>query len=416
MNSRQLPALEGAPARLQLGIVLAVLVLLLTVGLSYFVDDKSERAQQQHREVATGLERVVRLNQELTSVLTLAVVERNVLRTSVYDSSRELLGTTLRDVAAATSDMNLSGEVVNLLEENSQLRVLERDAIAMMHKGQWDEARALLFGDRYVMLRKVYEISSDSAVSGLQGELQQVAAALARWRQFTMGLRLSALALLLWLSWRYSRHLRRALSQQQKLAGDVARANEALEDKVEQRTAELRELNKQLAVLSATDGLTGLANRREFDAVWEAEWRRAVRHGLSLGVLMIDVDHFKSYNDHHGHREGDACLKDIAEVLRTSVRRAGELAARYGGEEFVVVMPEVTPQQAVELAESIRSAVQWLARPHSHSSAAPVVTISIGVAVRVPTRQESIYALLNDADEALYKAKRAGRNQVVRAG
>lgn len=187
----------------------------------------------------------------------------------------------------------------------------------------------------------------------------------------------------------------------------------ALMDITEQKHAEL-ELSRhrdQLKALAITDGLTALANRRQFDLVFAKEWSRSLRQGYSLALVLLDVDWFKSYNDTNGHQAGDACLKMIADVLNSQVRRATDLAARYGGEEFVVVASEMDLDAAVQFADVIRAAVQNLKQAHTGSPYG-VVTVSIGVAVTTPRAQEHADQLLLAADKALYQAKHLGRNQV----
>ena len=193
---------------------------------------------------------------------------------------------------------------------------------------------------------------------------------------------------------------------------DISAANRDLEEKVRLRTSELEEVNRKLEDLSSTDALTGLANRRRFDAVWELEWQRALRQGFPLAIAMIDVDHFKDYNDHCGHQAGDDCLQRLAQVLAAATQRSGELAARYGGEEFVIVLPGVNPEDAIANAERIRSAVEALNIVNSMASPAGTLTVSIGVASRVPTASDSPDHLLRAADAALYEAKHQGRNRV----
>jgi diguanylate cyclase (GGDEF)-like protein len=184
---------------------------------------------------------------------------------------------------------------------------------------------------------------------------------------------------------------------------------------VRQRTAELEAANLQLEALSATDGLTGLANRRTFDLAWEGEWQRACRQGLPLAIAMLDVDHFKAYNDHYGHQMGDMCLKLVAQALGAAARRSGELAARYGGEEFVVILPLLSGAEAVEVMEQVRASLQALNLPHAKAPDAGVVTASIGVASAVPQVGEDPATLVRRADAAMYQAKHQGRNQVVLA-
>lgn len=189
-----------------------------------------------------------------------------------------------------------------------------------------------------------------------------------------------------------------------------------LEHQVEERTAQLEEANRELERLAHIDSLTGLANHRALHGFLDREWRRAARGRTPLALLMADLDFFKHFNDTYGHLEGDECLRRTGEVLRRAVRRPTDLAARWGGEEFAVVLAETGLDGAVRVAEDIRLGVEGLAMPHSASSAGPVVTISLGVAVARPAEGGRLDAFLAAADEALYVSKRNGRNRVTAAG
>lgn len=390
----------------------AVVVLLLTIAVSFYVDGRNDQIHRQHLEVSTRLERMLRLNHQLTDMLTIAVLEQNPLRASTYNTVNNELNQTILEVSQLTRSLALSQEIVALNADQSELRQLEQRAIAWMQADAWAPARALLFDDDYLMARKIYEIDTETAVGALSQELSEVARQFERWRHIMLVLRLGALGLLLWVGGAYSRRLQQELDEQVRLRGEITQANQGLEAKVAERTAELQAANQQLEVLSNTDGLTGLSNRHRFDQVWAQEWQRAVRQGLPLAVVMIDVDHFKLYNDQFGHPAGDECLRRVAAVLAHSVRRAGELAARYGGEEFVVVLPGLDADGALQEAERIRTEVSALGIPHTGSSAGAVVTVSLGVASRVPQREEGLYLLLQEADDALYQAKHGGRNRV----
>ncbi|WP_029010314.1 diguanylate cyclase [Azospirillum halopraeferens] len=166
-----------------------------------------------------------------------------------------------------------------------------------------------------------------------------------------------------------------------------------------------------LRQLSFLDGLTGIANRRRFDEVLESEWRRCARSRAPLSAIMIDVDHFKTFNDLCGHHAGDVCLRAIARTLAGQVHRPGDLMARYGGEEFVCLLPETDAEGAARVAEALRAAVEAAAIPHPDSPAAPCVTVSLGHATLVPEPGRSPGRLLALADEYLYAAKKAGRNR-----
>jgi diguanylate cyclase (GGDEF)-like protein len=173
----------------------------------------------------------------------------------------------------------------------------------------------------------------------------------------------------------------------------------------------LIEENRQLETLAQLDGLTGVANRRGFDARLRAEWSASAKAGQPLSLLMIDVDHFKRFNDRYGHPAGDACLKAIAACLSKGGMRWNDFIARYGGEEFAVVLPSLPSAAAMEIAERLRLAVFALALENSQS---PVgrITISVGVAGFVGDGNKDAGALLEAADAALYNAKRRGRNVV----
>lgn len=180
----------------------------------------------------------------------------------------------------------------------------------------------------------------------------------------------------------------------------------------EQRTREaLDDANARLTVLAQTDPLTGLANRRGFEQVLEAEWRRCGRERLPLAVLMIDVDAFKAYNDALGHHAGDIALRRVAAALTDSVGRPGDVAARYGGEEMVLVLPNTEAEGALVVAQAIHDRLRMVAVPHPKSPVAPRLTVSIGVACRRPDAGGNPGLLVDEADEALYEAKHRGRNQ-----
>lgn len=170
-----------------------------------------------------------------------------------------------------------------------------------------------------------------------------------------------------------------------------------------------------LRELVFVDGLTGVANRRRFDEALDAEYRRCLRNRRSLALLMIDLDHFKRYNDCYGHQSGDACLRAVAQVLKGSFNRSHDVLARYGGEEFVALMPECDLSAGLAKAEHLRSAVQALTIVHSDSPTANVITLSIGVAAMIPDEVDGATELLALSDKALYAAKTSGRNRVTAA-
>jgi diguanylate cyclase (GGDEF)-like protein len=183
-----------------------------------------------------------------------------------------------------------------------------------------------------------------------------------------------------------------------------------LEAMVAARTHELEDSNAKLAALSSTDGLTGINNRRGFDAALESEWRRAARNGYPLALAMLDVDHFKAYNDHYGHQAGDQCLRTVADLIAAHGRRTSDLVARYGGEEFALLAPATDAQHAMAIARGICDELARLALPHAKSPHG-VVTISIGVATAMPDEACSWTTLIEKSDRALYRAKQDGRNR-----
>ncbi|MFT0531936.1 diguanylate cyclase [Castellaniella hirudinis] len=186
-----------------------------------------------------------------------------------------------------------------------------------------------------------------------------------------------------------------------------------LEQQVAERTQALLQVNRQLTQLSSTDGLTGLANRRQFDQVLSSGFALSRRNQTPLSLLMIDVDWFKRYNDTYGHLEGDVVLQRLARVLRDLFRRPGDLPARYGGEEFAVILAGQARPEACRMAEKICQHMAALGMPHEHGIGG-IVTVSVGVGQLAPGEDEdrAIHALINEADGALYRAKHAGRNRV----
>jgi len=176
------------------------------------------------------------------------------------------------------------------------------------------------------------------------------------------------------------------------------------------KNAQLSQAKAELERISLTDSLTGLANRRHFDAVLEQEIRRSSREKTSLSLVMIDIDYFKEYNDEFGHPAGDQCLVDVAGILRNMVKRPADLVARYGGEEFALILPDTDNPELI--AEACRKAVFDHGIPHPLSSAADVVTISLGLTTMSPANELSAGDIVDKADKALYEAKEAGRNRV----
>ncbi len=195
--------------------------------------------------------------------------------------------------------------------------------------------------------------------------------------------------------------------------------NEKLKQEVEQRTTELRQANLtlqrqqvMLERLASVDGLTDIPNRRQFDDFLDREWRRAMRSGKPIALIMMDIDHFKKFNDHYGHAAGDKCLKNVARALAHSFGRASDFLARYGGEEFAAILPGASKESAKEIAEKMRGNIESLNIPHAASEVSDHVTLSLGIALCIPTRESSPRELIEMADKALYQAKEDGRNQM----
>ncbi len=176
---------------------------------------------------------------------------------------------------------------------------------------------------------------------------------------------------------------------------------------------ELKIKTELLEKLASLDGLTNVYNRREFDSMLEKEWNRAHRSHEYLSLIIADVDHFKSYNDRYGHVAGDECLRQIASILRNSLRRSSDFIARYGGEEFAIILPHMDSSRAKETANYLRKQIETLNIPNENSPGLPSVTISIGVSTIQPNKSNhSPLDFIKTTDEMLYKAKDNGRNQV----
>lgn len=208
-----------------------------------------------------------------------------------------------------------------------------------------------------------------------------------------------------------------ALSEQNAQLID---ANLYLEERVARRTRELEDANARLNTLARTDALLDIANRAHFNEWLEQICALARRAQRPVGLVMIDVDCFKRYNDHYGHQQGDVCLQAVARAVKGCLRRGTDLVARYGGEELVAVLPDTDAEGAASIARKMVDAVRAVQMPHADSMAGPWVTISAGVCSQVPNSGEhgasGSAALITHADAALYEAKRQGRDRCVAAG
>ncbi|GAB60672.1 GGDEF domain-containing protein [Rheinheimera nanhaiensis] len=203
-----------------------------------------------------------------------------------------------------------------------------------------------------------------------------------------------------------------------KLVGDMLAKtlqNVRYRQSLQQMQQQLLAANNELTQLANQDGLTGIANRRQFDHCLNNELKRCSRNGLPLGLILLDIDRFKSYNDHYGHQAGDAALKQLATVLQQQVKRQGELAARYGGEEFAIILPGSNLSACQQVANNIRQQLAQLNISHQHSDIKSYLTVSLGYCSSIPSIQDDGLQLLKRVDAALYQAKKSGRDQACPA-
>ncbi|MGM0381863.1 MAG: sensor domain-containing diguanylate cyclase, partial [bacterium] len=184
--------------------------------------------------------------------------------------------------------------------------------------------------------------------------------------------------------------------------------------KLEEANEKLAEKNKYLERLTIIDPLTEIPNRRRFEEKLNEEWERCQRESQPLGVIILDIDDFKDYNDHYGHPAGDRCLKQVAGILKDEIKRSIDIVARYGGEEFAAILPDTALEDCSQLAENICRAVENKQIEHEKTSCG-VVTVSVGVTAAVPDRAENEWELVDKADKALYRAKQKGKNRVETA-
>lgn len=200
-----------------------------------------------------------------------------------------------------------------------------------------------------------------------------------------------------------------------RLAADALRLKALLEARATELvelTEQLKVANTALAEMATADSITGLANRRRFDVFIHHEWQRSSRTGRPLSLMLVDIDHFKKFNDRYGHPAGDECIRQVAAVLRKAAHRVSDLCCRYGGEEFAVVLVETNAAGALAVAERVKEDVERLRIPHAHSLTG-CVTVSIGVATRTGDNYSTVNELISACDEVLYQVKEDGRNDAA---
>ncbi|ELS00603.1 diguanylate cyclase (GGDEF) domain-containing protein [Xenococcus sp. PCC 7305] len=195
----------------------------------------------------------------------------------------------------------------------------------------------------------------------------------------------------------------------------LQKVNQQLERQVKNFTFQLEHQNKELKklfLLATTDRVTGIANRYRLEDFLEREWGNAIRNQIDISIIMVDIDYFKSYNDTYGHLEGDRCLKKVAQTIDMTIKRSKDLVARYGGEEFIVILPNVELAGATRVAKNIQAEINVLNIPHINSLISDRLTVSLGVASTIPTINSAASALITAADQALYRAKKQGRDRI----
>jgi diguanylate cyclase (GGDEF)-like protein len=211
-------------------------------------------------------------------------------------------------------------------------------------------------------------------------------------------------------------YLRQLEQKVQELTASLKNIETKLQQEIEQNQearATFQKLKQELQNLATIDSLTQIPNRRRFDEYLNQEWDRLTREQEPLSLLLCDVDFFKRYNDTYGHQAGDSCLRNVAQTISRTAKRTSDLVARYGGEEFTVILPNTNRFGAMIIAETIQTQIENLQIPHSQSDVSEFVTVSIGIASQIPSRNDSVETIIAKADRALYLAKAQGRNRVV---
>jgi diguanylate cyclase (GGDEF)-like protein len=421
--------------RLIIGFGSILLILVAMAGINRVLNDQSKKTLIGGLEVA---EKKIRLAATMkTALLEGGIYSRDIGLTSDWDSiekahqlavSQRIVFLNARNDFLATGLTAEEERIFSRLAEvDEQLQGPIKDAIAhALGFNQEDAAKILT--TRAAPLQRQATAEINKLVDAQQAAMDQVLVKYdaddARLRTLLLifcGIALAAGALLAWvttLSIIYP--LAEAVSVAKEVAGGGLSPQVRIvgNDEVTQLMVALKEMvgclstaHNKLRDLSRTDGLTGVYNRAYFNECFDMEWRRSRRNQASIGVLMIDIDHFKNVNDTHGHPGGDACLKQVANTMQLAVRRPGDEIFRYGGEEFVILLPNTDADGAAHIGERIRQQVEALQVVHDGKTIP--LTVSVGVAAGIPDAVGgSDFSLIGDADKALYQAKTNGRNRV----
>ncbi|TRZ95794.1 MAG: PAS domain S-box protein [Rhodocyclaceae bacterium] len=327
----------------------AVVILFLTIGLGSYVDLRNEGMHAEHLEINTGLERMVRLNKELTSMLVIAVLKNSALGTASYDTVKNDLDQTMKTVIDLTSKQNSQQEVASVSNSQVQLREMEGRAREFINSENWDGAHAILFGDDYMLTTKTYEVDSESAVSAVMSDLATTSTRFARIRNVALGLRIGALLLLIWIGVMFSRKVRADLAEQMRLRDEITEAYDAMEARVRERTADLEESGKKLALENEervkSDSRTRLILNSAGEGIFglDAEERGTFFNDAAAKLLGYSADEMGGREIHslihHSLADGtplapEDCPMHVACVTGKSAKVSNEVLWRKDGSWF----------------------------------------------------------------------------------